>query len=421
VSSLGFPEAPDLKPEARPPSMRTERHATWAELFFDLVAVAGVSALAHVLGAELDSASLALYALLFLSFWLTWTTFMLYGNIAADQTRVLRLLVGMFGLGVMAASVLGVAHTVLGEADDVRPLNVFALAYVATRMYGSQSWRRGEVLLDFPVVQLSPGVLPWFASIFVGEPWKLGLWAIGVGLDLLLILTFSGSRILSRAQAHLREQSATRRPSSSGPRRGRNAPAIREVSVDPEHLSERLGLFVIIVLGEGVVQVVNAASGAPYDLDLLASAMASFVLLAGMFGLSVVFGYAGLPHLRAGRIPTRAALGLHCLVTGVVATVAVSLATVVEHGSDPLADLGRWLLCGAVAAYFTLGVITGVASHSSDRERTISRVVTGIAVPLLLGLLAANVSGRSVAISLALVVLAHLYFERRAASLHSDV
>ena len=91
------------------------------------------------------------------------------------------------------------------------------------------------------------------------------------------------------------------------------------------------------------------------------------------------------------------------------------LASVVEHGSDPLPDPGRWLLCGAVAAYFTLGVLTGVVSHSSDVPRTTSRVVTGIVVPLLLGLLATGMQGRVLVGCLALVVLAHLYFERRLA------
>jgi len=53
-----------------PKDTRIERHASWAELFFDLVAVAGVAALAHVLGPELDAAALGLYALLFLALWL---------------------------------------------------------------------------------------------------------------------------------------------------------------------------------------------------------------------------------------------------------------------------------------------------------------------------------------------------------------
>jgi low temperature requirement protein LtrA len=407
----------DLNTTEEPDAARVEQHASWAELFFDLVAVAGVAALAHVLGSELDVAGLGLYALLFLSFWLSWTTFMLYSSVAAAQTRVVRLLIGMFGLGVMAASVPGVAHTVLEDGDSVRPLTVFTIAYIATRIYGSQSWRRGEVLLDFPVVQYSVGLLPWIVSIWVGEPWKIALWAVGVGLDLLLILAFSGHQILERAQVYLSAHATTGRRPGAG-RRLDGQPVLRGVSVDPAHLSERLGLFVIIVLGESVVQVVNAASHAQFDIGLLATAVASFVLLAGLFGLSVVFGYAGLPHLRVGRISTRAALGLHCLVTGVVATVAVSLSSVVEHGSEPMSDPGRWLLCGAVAAYFALGVLTGVVSHSSDRQRTISRMITGIALPLLLGLIATDLSGRTLVICLALVVLAHLYFERRLAPIH---
>ncbi|MFI5915719.1 low temperature requirement protein A [Dactylosporangium sp. NPDC051541] len=391
---------------------RVERHASWAELFFDLVAVAGVAALAHVLGPELDAAALSLYALLFLALWLSWTTFMLYGNVAAGQTRVLRLMVGMFGLGVMAASVPGVAHTVLGHGSDILPLNVFAIAYIATRVYGSKLWQRGAVLLDFPVVQYSAGLLPWFASLWTGEHWKLGLWAAGVGLDLILILVLSGSSILKRVQSYLTAPERTRRrPRAAGP--AGTGPVMHGVSVDPAHLAERLGLFVIIVLGESVLQVVAAASEAQYGIGLLATAIASFALLAGMFGLSVVYGHAGLPHLRAGRVPIRAALGLHCLITGVVATIALPLSTVVQHGSDPLPGPGRWLLCGAVAAYFTLGVATGVASHSSDLLRTVSRLITGVVAPLLLGLLATAASGRTLVLYLALTVLAHLWFERR--------
>jgi low temperature requirement protein LtrA len=411
----------DLNTADEPEATRTERHASWAELFFDLVAVAGVAALAHVLGSELDAAALGLYALLFLAFWLSWTTFMLYSNVAAGQTRVVRLLIGMFGLGVMAASVPGVAHTVLGDGDSVRPLNVFAIAYIATRIYGSQSWHRGEILLDFPVARYTVGLLPWFVSIWVDERWKLALWAVGIGLDLLLILALSGNKVLEQVQARFAEHAATRRRPRSRVRPDGEGPVIHGVSVDPALLSERLGLFVIIVLGESVVQVVGAASHTQYGVGLLATTIASFVLLAGMFGLSVVFGYAGLPHLRAGSIPTRAALGLHCLVTGVVATVAVSLSLVVKHGSDPLPDQGRWLLCGAVAAYFTLGVVTGVASHSSDLQRTISRVITGIVVPILLGLFATDVAGRTLVVCLALVILAHLWFERRLAPAQPDV
>jgi low temperature requirement protein LtrA len=408
----------ELNPAEESEDARIERHASWAELFFDLVVVAGIAALAHVLGLRADAAALGLYALLFLAFWLSWTTFMLYGNVAAGQTHMIRLMIGMFGLGVMAASVPGVAHTALGGGNSDRPLTVFAIAYIATRSYGSQSWRRGDVLLDFPVVQYSGGLLPWFVSIWVDEPWKLALWAVGVSLDLLFTL-IPGNKILAQFQARITKQADTRRRQRRGARSETGGPVIHGVSVDPDHLSERLGLFVIIVLGESVVQVVNAAATARYSIGLLETGIASFVLLAGMFGLSVVFGHAGLPHLRAGRIPTRAALGLHCLVTGVIATLAVSLSSVIKHGADPLPDHVRWLLCGAVAAYFTLGVATGVASHSSDLQRTSSRITTGIVVPLLLGLVASDASGRTLVVGLALLVLAHLWFERRLAPIET--
>jgi low temperature requirement protein LtrA len=409
VSVMGLDTADE--PEQR----SVERHASWTELFFDLVAAAGVATLAHVLGTAPDAAGLGLYTLLYLTFWLSWTTFMLYSNVAAGQTRVLRLMIGMFGLGVMATFVPGVAHTVFGGGHDLRPSNVYAIAYVATRIYGSLSWRRGQVLLDFPVVQYSVGLLPWIVSIWVDEPGKLALWTVGVGIDLLLVLVASGSKILELVQTKISAQASPRRRTGRDGRPERAAPIIQGVSVDPGHLSERLGLFVIIVLGESVVQVVNAAADAQYGISLFVTGLGSFVLLAGMFGLSVVFGYAGLPHLRAGRIATRAALGLHCLVTGVIASVGVALSSVVKHGSDPLPEHGRWILCGAVAAYFALGVVTGIASHSSDLQRTTSRITTGIVVPLALGLFATDASSGTLVVVLALVVLAHLWFERRLA------
>jgi low temperature requirement protein LtrA len=260
-------------------SAADERHASWAELFFDLVAVAGVAMLAHILSLRLDFAALGLYAVLFLSFWLTWVTFMLYGNVAAGSTHLVRLLVGMFGLGVMAASIPEVAHSVL-EQGDSRAVQVYTVAYVVTRWIGSQSWQRGEVLLDFPVAQHLAGTLPWLVSLWVSDAARPWWWAAGVLLDLVLMFGVSGSELLARYQGRFEQRRDTRRRRL--PRRPDDeGPVITGPSVDPAHLSERLGLFVIIVLGESVVQVVQAASGTPPDRHLLAAGAAAFTLLAG--------------------------------------------------------------------------------------------------------------------------------------------
>jgi hypothetical protein len=148
--------------------------------------------------------------------------------------------VASFAHGCVRAG--GGAHSARGRRS-VRPLTVFTIAYIATRIYGSQSW---------------------------------------------LILVLSGNKILEQAQARFTARAAARRRPRAGVRPDGEGPVIHGVSVDPALLSERLGLFVIIVLGESVVQVVSAASRAQYGIGLLATAIASFVLLAGMFGLSVV-------------------------------------------------------------------------------------------------------------------------------------
>ena len=427
-------------PEADQPEV--ERHASWAELFFDLVAVAAVASLAHVLATELGWAALGLYAVLFLAVWLAWTTFMLYGNVAGTRTHVLRLLVGMFGLGVMAASVPGVTHALLDGGHEERPLAVFALAYVLTRVYGAQSWRRGEVLLDFPVAQHTVGVLPWVISLWTDPPVTVALWALGVALDLWLVLVVSGDDMLERATARaaaIAEREANGRGRSSGRRprqhdgRPRQEPAsdagrrrgperVREVLeavpvvTDPAHLAERLGLFVIIVLGEGVVQVVGAASGAEPESGLFLAGLASFVLLASIFGVSVQYGFAGVPHLRSGAVPTRVGLALHCVVTGVIATISVALASVVEHGHEPLDDGPRWLLCGAVATYFLVAqVVAIVVSGRANAARTL-RISSAVVVPLLLGLLGGALPATVLTGIVALTVVGQVLVEARGES-----
>jgi low temperature requirement protein LtrA len=421
---------------ADPEHQEVERHASWAELFFDLVAVAAVGALAHVLAAELGWASLGLYAVLFLAVWLAWTTFMLYGNVAGSRTHVLRLLIGMFGLGVMAASVPGVTHTLLDGGHENRAVTAFTLAYVVTRVYGAQSWRRGEVLLDFPVAQHTVGVLPWVISLWTHPPVTVALWALGVALDLWLVLVVSGDDMLERAAARAealteresrgdaKARAADRAERRGGGRRGagraRGPDAVRRVIeavpvvTDPAHLAERLGLFVIIVLGEGVVQVVDAASGAVPETGLFLAGLASFVLLAGMFGLSVQYGFAGVPHLRADAVPARLGLALHCVVTGVIATVSVGLAAVVEHGNEPLDDGPRWLLCGAVAAYFLIGQLVAiVVAERSDAVRTLW-ISSGVVVPLLLGLVGTSLPASVLTGLIAAVVVGQVVVEARA-------
>lgn len=128
-----------------------ERHASWTELFFDLVAVVGVGQLAHLLHGSPGLTEIGLYALMFLAFWIVWMSF------------------AMFGMAVMAASVTGARfgdHG--GEHGD--HANAFALAYVLTRLLASWVWKRRDavrVAVDWPIAQAGICVVPWVVSLWV--------------------------------------------------------------------------------------------------------------------------------------------------------------------------------------------------------------------------------------------------------------
>jgi low temperature requirement protein LtrA len=108
------------------PSLTGARHASWLELLFDLVVVAGVAQLAHLLHDEPSAHDVATYMVLLVAFWTAWLYNTLYGNVAADRTRTRTLLLGMFSLAVMAAVVHGV--------EEGQRARTFAIAYVAVRL-----------------------------------------------------------------------------------------------------------------------------------------------------------------------------------------------------------------------------------------------------------------------------------------------
>ncbi|MET9361636.1 low temperature requirement protein A [Streptomyces sp. NPDC006632] len=380
-----------------------DRHASWLELFFDLVAVAGVAQIARLLHGTPGPADVGFYALLFLAFWTAWICFTLYANVADAGTHTRTVLFAMFGMAVMAAAVPGV-H----EGDD-QHARVFALAYVLTRVLANRAWQhRRQVLVDWPAAQMSFGVTPWIVSLWVHEPARQWLWALGIVLDLYVTFAVSARDVVRHRAA--RERRESRRP-------GRvRAGGLSLARSQADHLSERLGLFVIIVLGEGVAQVIEAAADAPWERKLYGFSVAAFALLTAVWALSFRHGYAGVPHLAAGVLPARAALPLHCFLAGCLAALAAALGAAVEH-LETLPNATRWLLCSALAGYFLLSGLAWLGRANRERRWLLCVPVPCCALPLLLAGFGARLSTLTVVWLLVLVALWPLLFERRRARL----
>jgi low temperature requirement protein LtrA len=204
------------------------RHATWLELFFDLVFVLAVAQLGRLLSANPTAGGFLLFALLFVPVWWVWTGFSCYGDLfdPGDGPGGLPYRLVMF-LAMLDSLVLAVT---LHSADTASGSALFALTYAALRLllvalYGEAAWRMPHVR-DFAmryIIGFTAGALIWLVSIAVPPPARYAVWAIALLIEL-------GTPVW----AYLTTST---------------------MPVQRSHMPERFGLFTLIVLGGAIVVV----------------------------------------------------------------------------------------------------------------------------------------------------------------------
>jgi len=351
----------------RPPQLRTlddqgERHATWLELFFDLVFVISIAEVAHTLEDYRTLADFLGTAGLFVAVWWAWVGYTVYADRfdTDDVAHRVLVLAGMLAVIAMALSVHDALHG--GSAR-------FALAFVAVRgivlLLNARARRHAapaRPLLNLFLAAFSTGAALWLLSVFVPEPARYVLW--GVALVIELSAPWVGRRQIVKAPVHA------------------------------SHLVERFGLFTLIVLGESVVRVAQGAADVDdWTTATLAAAGGGFLLVAGLWWLyfdrldegvvrsvlrGLVWNYTHLPLL-AGLVSvavgteyairdaaggqlersTTAALGGGTALY-LLSTVVIGLA--VRRGSDRRLSLwlGSAAVCLAVGLVWPLGLPVGL-------------------------------------------------------------
>ncbi len=352
----------------------------WLELFFDLVVVAAVAVLSATLREDATYRELGLFLLSFGAVWFAWVSVVMYADVAGELTRVRTVIVSMFLLAVMAAAAPG--HF---EARA----NAFAAAFVLVRVFAARdSLRTGRLMTAWPLLQVGGFTLPWLVSLAVPTPWKYWLWALGLALDLVTVLT-RGERLtadrreqLERRMSHAADSHGRR---SDGARRPAEPVGLTEVDVDREHLEERLGLFVIIVLGESVAALVLTAAQTPWTRDFVGTSIAGFLLLVLLWLLTFSYGFASAPGVRPGSMPPRFGLPLHLASTLGILLIGVGLGESVEV-LEPLHGLMLWVIVGGVALHSAASLVAGLLGHA-PRFWVWSCAMPAVAFPLVLGVI----------------------------------
>ena len=373
-------------PEERPEPARTPGRVEWLELFFDLVVVAAVAVLSETLREDATAPELGLFLISYGAVWFAWVSVVMYADVAGELTRVRTVIVSMFLLAVMAAAAPGHFEA---RAD------AFAGAFVLVRVFAARdSLRTGRLMTAWPLLQAGGFTVPWLVSLVVPTPWKYWLWALGLVLDLAIVLT-RGERLVGDQRERL-ERSLGRDEQSSRRRRGdgqRHDPvALTEVDVDREHLEERLGLFVIIVLGESVAALVLTAAQTPWTRDFVGTAVAGFLLLVLLWLLTFSYGFTSAPGVRLGAMPPRFGLPLHLASTLGILLIGVGLGEAVTV-QEPLHDLMLWVIVGGVALHSAASLVSGLLGHA-PRFWVRTCALPAVAFPLLLGVLGLGLDHR---------------------------
>ena len=352
----------------RPPAVYgrddTIRHASWLELFFDLVFVVAIAELGSHLHENLETTGLLSFVWVFLLVWWVWMAFSYHSDMfdTDDLFSRLALVVAMFLVIFLSQTIDGVFH---GESFAFTLVLValraeLAILYFRERVEESDAgafltgWTGSEFLT----------VLILTVSLFVPPPGRYGLWLAALGINL------GGVFVLYTV--------------------------LKPIVVQVSHFPERLGLMTIVVLGETILAVAFGTSAVPPIPELAARTYflggAGFAIAVALWWLYFerfderfidrlmeVRDHTWLEARERGLIYVFSHFPIHI---GVVATgVGISAAIESSVEAHALSGGGLTLLCWGTAAFLVGCSVCHRVLPNRIRDAVVgARVATAVAL-----------------------------------------
>lgn len=252
----GSSRTPERSRAWQTPSLRVgdegDRHATWLELFFDLVFVVAIAALAGILHDDLSPIGFLGFFLLFVPVGWTWMSFAYYSDQFDTDDALFRMvmLAAMLASAALAVNVEGALGG--GSFGFVAANVVLRVLLVGLYLWAFATEAR-PLSARFFATGFAAGGTIWLASLLVPEPVRYGLWALALLVEMATPV-FGYSRASS-------------------------------VPGHASHMPERFGLFTIIVLGESIVVLTAAVIGADWRPASALAAALGFVIAACLWWL----------------------------------------------------------------------------------------------------------------------------------------
>jgi low temperature requirement protein LtrA len=311
-----------------------ERKVTWLELFYDLVYVAAIIQLGNRLSDDVSWGGVIRFVALFIPIWWSWTGVTFYVNRFAIDDLVHRLLIfTQIGFVAILAMSTVDAFGALGQQ--------FVLAYVGIRailivLYG-RAYRHvpaARPLIRRFIVGFTLAASIWLISAFVPPPARYALWVVAIIADLAV-------PFISRRYNSL-------------------------LPPDVPHMTERYGLFTIIVAGEAFVKVISGAPSTPLAVNQLLLGALGLVMAGSLWWL-YFDDVAGSPLKARVHAPFVWLYGHLPLAIGLTAFGVAIKKVIFIHGGEALPEKYRLLLGGAMVTYLIFVMMIDLATTRSRK------------------------------------------------------
>lgn len=347
-------------PPRRHGEILEDRTVSFLELFYDLVYVVVISRAAHGLAGDVSWSGVVDFVVVFGLIWVGWLNGSLYYELHGREDGRTRSFVF---LQMLILTVLAVfTEDATGEAGLE-----FGLAYLGFLAVMAWLWYSVRRLDDPEYMPITARYLALMAISMIvvaggaltSGTVRLVLWGGLVVLWIVGVLAFSGR------------------------------PGGVTSLVVTDSMVERFGLFVIIVLGEVVVGVVEGL--AESDRSVIAVVTGVLALSVGFAFWWTYFDYAGRRAPVHEPMPRAVWALTHLPVTMSIAASGAAMVSLIEHAGDSATPAATaWLLGGSLS----LGLVA-LVSHIWPLE--VARRLPDLYRPVLAGLLVA--AGAAVAIA----------------------
>ena len=350
----------------RPPRPHGEviedRAVSFLELFYDLVYVVLIRQIAHTLAEDVSWSGVLDFAVVFGLIWIGWFNGAAFHELHGREDGRNRSFI-FLQMGILTVLAVFTGHAASTDGEQFALTYAVLLAVLLCQwasVYRTDAPKYRAGALRY-IAGLVVSIAALLASSGMGDTGRLAVWAAVVGGSVALVVV---------STLRTSDDSLGIRPTYS--------------------MVERYGLFIIIVLGEVVVGVVDGLL-AVGDLDFRTVA-------TGVLGLSIAFGFWWTYFDYVGRrLPRQDGASLvlwlysQLPIALAVAAAGAGMVSVIEHAADARTPApSSWLLAGSVSALLIALVATIVALADYRRLAALYRP---LAVALLFGAAAALAIG----------------------------